>query len=115
MDTNIIARGTMLGFVIAGFALTGCASEKKDGASAADPANPQSAEAEEKPAKSDPPPVMISPGICVRQTENECDGRSDPPPRDGVAHPNGSKGNGLDDDCDGIVDEGCNGSTAGQN
>lgn len=40
---------------------------------------------------------------CAPPTDNECDGNSDVNP----AFPNGLYGNGFDDDCDGLVDEGC--------
>jgi hypothetical protein len=40
---------------------------------------------------------------CAPPTNNECDGHSDT----NAQLPNGSYGNGFDDDCDGIVDEGC--------
>lgn len=39
---------------------------------------------------------------CRPPTDNECDGLYEHPD-----FPNGQYGNGLDDDCDGIVDEGC--------
>jgi hypothetical protein len=37
-------------------------------------------------------------------SNNECDGHHDPPP---PYPPNGSQGNGYDDNCNGLVDEGC--------
>ena len=40
---------------------------------------------------------------CAPKTDNECDGKSDK----NAAFPNGANGNGFDDDCDGLVDEGC--------
>src|SRR5579859_354266 len=40
---------------------------------------------------------------CAAPTDNECDGRTDVNPM----LPNGVNGNGFDDDCDGLVDEGC--------
>jgi hypothetical protein len=40
---------------------------------------------------------------CAAATENECDGHSDINPM----LPNGPNGNGVDDDCDGKVDENC--------
>jgi len=40
---------------------------------------------------------------CAPPTDNECDGKSET----NAALPNGLYGNGFDDDCDGIVDEGC--------
>lgn len=43
------------------------------------------------------------PRVCAAKTDNECDGKSDP----NAAFPNGTFGNGFDDDCDGVVDEGC--------
>jgi hypothetical protein len=43
------------------------------------------------------------PHKCAPPTDNECDGHSDSNP----ALPNGQYGNGFDDDCDGLVDEGC--------
>ncbi|MFO0675168.1 MAG: hypothetical protein U0169_01445 [Polyangiaceae bacterium] len=39
---------------------------------------------------------------CLAPTENECDGQHDFP-----GFTNGMQGNGFDDDCDGMVDEGC--------
>jgi hypothetical protein len=39
---------------------------------------------------------------CRAATTNECDGFSEDPNA-----PNGASGNGFDDDCDGLVDEGC--------
>lgn len=50
---------------------------------------------------------------CAAPTDNECNGSSDT----NAAFPNGATGNGFDDDCDGLVDEGClcdNGVAAGQ-
>src|SRR5215831_18817127 len=41
--------------------------------------------------------------VCMGATNNECDGKHDLP---GFAA-NGTGGNGFDDDCDGLVDEGC--------
>ncbi len=43
------------------------------------------------------------PRVCAPLTANECAGGSDV----NGALPNGTFGNGFDDDCDGIVDEGC--------
>lgn len=43
------------------------------------------------------------PRVCATATDNECNGATDINP----AFPNGSYGNGFDDDCDGKVDEGC--------
>ncbi len=40
---------------------------------------------------------------CAAPTDNECNGASDT----SSAFPNGTTGNGFDDDCDGLVDEGC--------
>ena len=40
--------------------------------------------------------------VCRVATANECDGIGEV-----AAFPNGSGGNGFDDDCDGLVDEGC--------
>ncbi len=40
---------------------------------------------------------------CAAPTSNECDARSDV----NAARSNGVTGNGFDDDCDGLVDEGC--------
>jgi hypothetical protein len=40
---------------------------------------------------------------CAPPTDNECSGSADSNP----AIPNGLNGNGYDDDCDGLVDEGC--------
>jgi hypothetical protein len=49
------------------------------------------------------PPVRGPyPRVCKPATTNECDGRSD-----FAGAPNGGTGNGFDDDCDGLVDEGC--------
>jgi hypothetical protein len=47
--------------------------------------------------------------VCLAPTNNECDGAHDFP-----GFPaNGAGGNGFDDDCDGLVDEGCSCSGAG--
>lgn len=47
--------------------------------------------------------------VCLPPTDNECDGRHDLP-----TYPaNGLGGNGFDDDCDGLVDEGCTCDAAG--
>jgi hypothetical protein len=47
-------------------------------------------------------------GLCATPpTDNECDGTHDPPDLWGNTQPNGLTGNGFDDDCDGLVDEGC--------
>ena len=47
--------------------------------------------------------------ICLPPTTNECDGKHDLP-----TYPaNGTGGNGFDDDCDGLVDEGCTCEAAG--
>ncbi|MBI5537391.1 MAG: hypothetical protein HY898_32005 [Deltaproteobacteria bacterium] len=54
-----------------------------------------------------PPAAQISVGICATATDDECDGKSDPPNMQGHSIPNGAFGNGFDDDCDGLVDEGC--------
>ncbi|MCC6645263.1 MAG: hypothetical protein IT374_06815, partial [Polyangiaceae bacterium] len=40
---------------------------------------------------------------CAPKTDNECNGAADST----SAFPNGQYGNGYDDDCDGLVDEGC--------
>jgi hypothetical protein len=48
------------------------------------------------------------PHTCAPKTDNECDGKSDLK----ASLPNGANGNGFDDDCDGIVDEGCTCDTA---
>lgn len=40
---------------------------------------------------------------CAPKSDNECDGATDST----SAFPNGTYGNGYDDDCDGLVDEGC--------
>ncbi len=40
--------------------------------------------------------------VCRAATNNECDGLNEDPNL-----PNGAGGNGFDDDCDGLVDEGC--------
>ncbi|MFT3839837.1 MAG: hypothetical protein QM723_22815 [Myxococcaceae bacterium] len=48
--------------------------------------------------------------LCAAQTSNECDGPTDSAlSGGGVAQSllNGANGNGFDDDCDGLVDEGC--------
>jgi len=46
---------------------------------------------------------------CLAPTQNECDGTHDLP-----TYPlNGTTGNGFDDDCDGLVDEGCSCPAAG--
>jgi hypothetical protein len=51
--------------------------------------------------------AKVGPGpythACAPATANECDGKSDK----NAAFPNGANGNGFDDDCDGLVDEGC--------
>ena len=54
-----------------------------------------------------PPPAEIHTGVCTQLTDNECDGAHDPPNLQGHTIPNGAFGNGYDDDCDGMVDEGC--------
>ncbi|MCC6215773.1 MAG: hypothetical protein IT376_12985 [Polyangiaceae bacterium] len=41
--------------------------------------------------------------LCATATADECDGATDPNP----LLANGATGNGFDDDCDGLVDEGC--------
>ncbi|MDF2698000.1 MAG: hypothetical protein K0S65_6383, partial [Labilithrix sp.] len=47
--------------------------------------------------------------VCLPPTDNECDGYHDIP-----TYPqNGAGGNGFDDDCDGLVDEGCTCNGAG--
>ncbi len=46
---------------------------------------------------------------CAPPTDNECDNAHDFP----GAPPNGATGNGFDDDCDGLVDEGCACTAAG--
>ncbi|MBX3207870.1 MAG: hypothetical protein KF764_22685 [Labilithrix sp.] len=47
--------------------------------------------------------------VCLPPTDNECDGKHDVP-----TYPaNGMGGNGFDDDCDGLVDEGCSCEAAG--
>jgi hypothetical protein len=47
--------------------------------------------------------------VCLPPTTNECDGTHDVP-----TYPaNGAGGNGFDDDCDGLVDEGCTCEAAG--
>lgn len=52
----------------------------------------------------DPPPVGPLARNCRPPTDNECDGLYEP---DDPKWHNGEYGNGLDDDCDGIIDEGC--------
>ncbi len=49
-----------------------------------------------------PPTRGPYPRTCKPATANECDGRSD-----FAGFANGGTGNGYDDDCDGLVDEGC--------
>jgi hypothetical protein len=54
--------------------------------------------------------------LCAAPTNNECDGTTDNAlTSGGVAQSllNGSNGNGFDDDCDGLVDEGCSCTAAG--
>lgn len=59
-----------------------------------------------KPDAGGPGPVGR---LCLPATENECDGLHDLP-----TYPaNGQGGNGFDDDCDGLVDEGCSCGAAG--
>ena len=59
------------------------------------------------------PPVPGNPTIrrlCATATVNECDGPTDSALSGGgvpSSRLNGSMGNGFDDDCDGLVDEGC--------
>lgn len=64
-------------------------------------------------AKSCVPDASAGPGpvkhVCIifpvgADSNNECDGQHDPPP---PFLPNGSTGNGFDDNCNGLVDEGC--------
>jgi hypothetical protein len=55
-----------------------------------------------------PPAAQISTGLCAAATDDECNGSSDPADMQGHTIPNGVFGNGFDDDCDGLVDEGCN-------
>ncbi len=47
--------------------------------------------------------------FCLPPTDNECDGYHDLP----TFPANGTGGNGFDDDCDGLVDEGCTCTAAG--
>jgi hypothetical protein len=50
------------------------------------------------------------PRRCVQATDNECDGTTDNILSSGgvpASLLNGAQGNGFDDDCDGLVDEGC--------
>ena len=54
-----------------------------------------------------PPAAEIQTNLCATATDNECDGTHDPPNMQGHTIPNGNFGNGYDDDCDGLVDEGC--------
>ena len=46
--------------------------------------------------------------VCRAATNNECDGQNQDPNL-----PNGATGNGFDDDCDGLVDEGCSCNSPG--
>jgi hypothetical protein len=57
------------------------------------------------------------PQRCVTMTVNECDGPTDQALQGlgvGMSLLNGKQGNGFDDDCDGLVDEGCPCSANGQ-
>ncbi len=54
-----------------------------------------------------PPAAQILVNSCAAPTDNECDGMSNPPDMQGNSILNGQFGNGFDDDCDGLVDEGC--------
>ena len=54
-----------------------------------------------------PPASNILTNACAAPTDDECDGAHDPPNLQGNKIPNGNFGNGYDDDCDGLVDEGC--------
>ncbi len=54
-----------------------------------------------------PEPAQILTSACTPPTDNECDGAHDPTDMQGHTLPNGLSGNGFDDDCDGLVDEGC--------
>lgn len=57
-----------------------------------------------------PPPPPRLPQKCVPSTQNECDGVTDQTLSAfgvGSGLLNGTGGNGFDDDCDGLVDEGC--------
>jgi hypothetical protein len=65
-------------------------------------------------------PVDMRPSLyprrCTAATRNECDGPTDGTLRTGnvpTNRLNGAEGNGFDDDCDGLVDEGCTCSGAG--
>jgi hypothetical protein len=53
-------------------------------------------------AGSQPGPIVHT---CAAPTDDECDGKTDPSPNPALA--NGKYGNAFDDDCDGLVDEGC--------
>lgn len=54
-----------------------------------------------------PPAPSIATNLCAAPTQDECDGTSDPANMQGHTIANGLFGNGFDDDCDGLVDEGC--------
>jgi len=55
-----------------------------------------------KPPCADEPVPLVPKGQCRPPTDNECDGQCIP-----GSVPEGTTGNGFDDDCDGLVDEGC--------
>jgi len=75
-------------------------SEDPDGGQAVNDAAPDVDE--EGCTQDEPPPVGPFGRQCRPPTDNECDGQ-----HEHAGFPNGQYGNGFDDDCDGIVDEGC--------
>lgn len=80
----------------------GLGGDDPDGGQAVNDAAPDVDE--EGCTQDEPPPVGPFGRECRPPTDNECDGQYEP--SDPRWH-NGEFGNGLDDDCDGIVDEGC--------
>ncbi len=83
-----------------------------DGGEAPDSGGPVFADASVNPDASgctNTPPVRGPyPHTCKAATANECDAAHDFP-----SQPNGATGNGFDDDCDGLVDEGCSCASPG--